>query len=816
MILFGVFCLSASSLLFELLLTRAFSITHWYHLSFMVIGIAMLGSGASGVYSAFPRRRTRALCLRGISFLCAVTSIGSYLLVKLIPLDSLRLPFERIQLLFLLATDLVLSLPFFFAGLYTCMAYLRMPERSGTVAFFSLTGAGVGAVLPAALLPVLGVGGGIAASALLALVPALFRQAPANARQAHRGEVLLAASVLLFCGLVVLVIRQRDGLLAVVPSPYKALPQLMLAPGARLVDSSASVWGALDSVESPTLRFAPGLSLGFTGALPAQTGLTVDGDALTVLTDVADSRAADLARATHAYAAYVLVGRPRSTLVVQRGGGIAVLCALAAGAVKITVVVDQPRVAAAMGDRYGHQGIKVIAGNPRSFLARRGERFDTIAVEDWGPSAPGIAGLSEEAILTIDAFRGYWRRLSDTGVLAVSRRILLPPSDAPRLFATALEAMRREGIGDPSEHIAVIRNWDTCTLLVSRVPVRGTDLSSLRSFADSMGFDLDWFPGVIEADTGRFNRIPGAPFYSVYASLARGENPTSLDFLDTAPQGDERPFPDHFIRLTRMVDYFRSTGERPSTLILSGELVAGAVFAASLLLSASLITVALAAGRHGGSRISLRVPLYFAGSGLGYLFAEIALLDSFVLLFDSPFVTLSIVLGGMLVFSGIGGRIAERLPRGALALVPCLIVIVLVLMGLFLRDSVRFVLPLPLFARILLSLALLAAPAILLGIPFPLGMRHAPADERQRAIAWAVNGSASVVASSSAALIAISRGSAVLLLAAAGSYLLVLLASGITGRRLLVLPLQNPMTAQSRRKKPATPERRLPSVSPGP
>lgn len=39
----GVFLVSAGVLLFELLPTRIFSVTMYYHLSFMVVSLAMLG-----------------------------------------------------------------------------------------------------------------------------------------------------------------------------------------------------------------------------------------------------------------------------------------------------------------------------------------------------------------------------------------------------------------------------------------------------------------------------------------------------------------------------------------------------------------------------------------------------------------------------------------------------------------------------------------------------------------------------------------------------------------------------------------------------
>jgi hypothetical protein len=47
-----IFFCSFSSLAYEILLTRIFSISLWYHFAFMIISIAMLGIGASGTILA--------------------------------------------------------------------------------------------------------------------------------------------------------------------------------------------------------------------------------------------------------------------------------------------------------------------------------------------------------------------------------------------------------------------------------------------------------------------------------------------------------------------------------------------------------------------------------------------------------------------------------------------------------------------------------------------------------------------------------------------------------------------------------------------
>ncbi|MGA2641555.1 MAG: hypothetical protein ABSG21_11720, partial [Spirochaetia bacterium] len=748
---FAVFCLSASSLLYELFLTRYFSIAHWNHLSFMVIGIAMLGYGASGAVFALARAarpRQWAGVFPIVSLACAASVLGSFLSLRLIPLDYLRLPVEPVQLCYLLLTELVLSIPFFFAGLGSCLAYVGLPERSGLVAFASMVGSGAGSLAPIFLFPSLGAGGLVASATLTPIVAALILSLPRDQKPRTSSRFLLGCAAFLAVALVAVLVWQWNISLSIQPSPYKALPQLQQSIGSRVTSRWTSVWGSFAEVQSPSLHYAPGLSLSFSASLPSQSAIALDGDDLTILTNFSGREEASFARWTHSFAGYILANHPASSLVIQRGGGIGIACSVASGAKQISVVVEQPDIARALRAHYGSLGIVVEAENPRSFLARPGRSFDTIQVDDWGPSIPGMASLNQEALFTVEAFRAYWRRLNETGVIIVSRRLILPPSDSLRLFATALTAVRQEGVLDGQEHLAVIRNWDTYSLLISRRPVQGLILDSLTQFANTMSFDLDWFPGITAEETNRFNRIPGSLFFKEYAELVKNALYTATYSLDVAPQSDERPFPNRFIRLSRIGDFLRSVGGRTSTLLLSGEIVVVAVLLEAIILSVALL-VPSALSLHGGKagRPAGRIVLVFAASGMGYLLTEIAFLNAFALLFSNPFVTLSIVLGGLLIFSGIGGLISERLPRHLLAPTLVLIPAVLVLLLWALPRGLPLLLPLALPDRTAASIGLLLIPSVLLGIPFPLAMRFEATTDRERAYAWAANGCASVIAS---------------------------------------------------------------------
>lgn len=812
----AVFALSFSTLLYELALARWLAIAHWGHLQTLVIAIALFGSAVSGAWmmrtttagapGSDPRiGNTPQAAQRGdcafpvLCFLCFPVLLGSFFLAHRIPLDYLRLPFDRLQLLWLLCAYLCLALPFFLAGLATCLAYVRAPQQSGWTAFAAMGGSGAGAAAAAFLIPLVGEGITVAIAALVLLAPAMVASFDRRPEGGRAAGIRMGVTGLLAAAALVLLAGRESRPFETRPSPYKSLSQLLMMPGTEIVARSESVWGSARVMESPSIRFAPGLSLAFAGRLPRQTAVIVDGDETTAISDLSTPGNGEYAKATQVFSAHIIAGTPadrRSCLIIQRGGGLAVVAAIAAGAERIALVTDSPEAARRAREAYRPRKVSAEVDNPRSYLAASRESYDLIHVENWGPSVPGMASLSINALLTTDAFRAYWKHLGTGGVLAISRKLIIPPSDSLRIFASLLEALRYEGVQRPEEHLAVVRNWDSCTFLASRAPLDTGTVRRFRDWCAGLGFDLDWFPGIVRADTNRFNVLEDTWFYDSYAALIEDSGYAARYFLDITPQSDDRPFPSRFVRWSRFGEFLRATGGRTYTLLLSGEIVAAAVLLETVLLAAVVLLVPLMLRVRsvfrpgiGGSpparpspesvgRPPPGVVLLFLSMGFGYIFAEIALLDTLIVILASPLIAFAVVLGGMLVFSGLGGLMVGRLPGRALLHVLLSASVVLALAALGLAPVERVLFPLPLTERVVCSLLLLAIPSVVLGIPFALAIREVPFPQ-WRAFAWAANGSASVVAAGAAALIAMGQGIQILAFAAAAAYLVAMFAASV-------------------------------------
>jgi len=113
--LFGIFFISLSNIMLELVLTRIFSVTMWYHFAFVAISLALLGSGASGVFiyllgHRFPPEKTmQRLAWLALAFSVSVlVSFVVHLGIPFIPRVSLA-GLTSIALIYI-----VIGVPFFY------------------------------------------------------------------------------------------------------------------------------------------------------------------------------------------------------------------------------------------------------------------------------------------------------------------------------------------------------------------------------------------------------------------------------------------------------------------------------------------------------------------------------------------------------------------------------------------------------------------------------------------------------------------------------------------------------------------------------
>ena len=784
----GLFLLSAATLLFEVNLTRLLSVAQFYHFAFLVISLAMLGYGASGtalaLFPSWGRRRP----LPFLALACALSSGGAYLLTNFLPFDSFTIAWDHRQLLLLLLDNLALAVPFFCSGAVLGILLIQEPEASGRLYAANLAGSALGCLLALLSPSLLGGEGTVLLSGLLSGLAALFL----GGGRLQRGAALFATALYL-AGLLF-----PPPFLEVRLSPYKGLSYARQFPDATITFRRWNGFSRVDRVRSSAIRSLPGLSYTYLSPLPPQQGLFVDGDDLSVVLELDPAlleeqplpSALDFTSYLPTAIAYRL-HRGGQALVLEPRGGLELWVALAQGAAEVTAVEANPLIVEAAGGIYRHPRVRVVMEDARSFVRRTSERYDVVTLALSAPYRPiqsGAYSLAEDYHNTVEALGDYLARLRPGGVLAVSRWLQMPPSEELRTFALALTAVERAG-GEPARQMVAFRGYAMLTLLVKAGPFTPGELDTIRRFAAERAWDLVYAPDMRPEEANRYNLLREPVYYQTFRSLLEAEDRPAWYAaypFEVSPPEDDRPFFGHFFKWSQLREVVAEAGRRMEPFGGAGYLVLLLLLLLSLGAAGAIVLLPLlfrrgrrpAGAPAGGGRppAFLSTLAYFGLLGLGYLLVEIPLVQQFILFLGHPAYALTAVLFALLLFSGLGSALSSRLPlRPALAL----LILVLVLYPLLLPTLFSLTLGWPLMGRILLSVFVLSPAGMLMGVPFPAGLRrlerHAP---HRIPWAWGVNGAASVVAAVLAALLSLSFGFRWVLFSGAFCYAGAFLAAG--------------------------------------
>ena len=581
----ATFLISSAAIGYEILLMRLLSIVQWHHFAYMIISLALLGYGASGTVIAIGRRLLEprfAFAFATSGLLFGVTMVACFAIGQRVPFNALEVVWNPRQLIYLAGIYLVFFVPFFFAASCVGLALTCLKAHISRIYFFDLLGAGIGAAM---------------------IIVALFMLSPQNALRLL-AVLALSASVLMSPA-VPLLIRKRlmfaQGVCLVVLlfglpqnwldfriSPFKGLSQALQVIDTKVLAQYSNPLGLVTVVESPTIPFrdAPGLSLNTRSEPPEQLALFTDADAMSVITRY-DGNLEPLAYMEDVTAAlpYQLLDGP-SVLVLGAGGGTDVLFALYHGAREIDAVELNPLMRKLVGETYadfsGHlyedDRVKVHAGEARGFVARQTGSYDLIQVallDSFSAAGSGVQTLNESYLYTIEGIEEYLRHLEPGGMLAITRWLRIPPRDSLKLFATAVDALRRAGVAAPGRQLALIRSWNTSTLLVRNGEFTEQEIGKIREFSRSRSFDTAFYPSMLAAAANHYN-ILAEPYFFEGATALLSDR--AGDFIerykfDITPASDDQPYFFHYFKWSSLPETFALRKRGGAGLIEWGYLI---------------------------------------------------------------------------------------------------------------------------------------------------------------------------------------------------------------------------------------------------
>ncbi len=751
----GLALTTCATLLVEILSTRLLSVLTWYHLSFLAVSLAMLGM-ASGAVFVFLRgaeaqgdRAVRLLQRATLAMAVAIPVVHLCMLVIPIP----PLTEARLSLILPLAISVILlGVPFFLSGITVTIALTRLGAPVGRLYAWDLAGAAGGCLL---VIPLL-VGTNLTSAVFIAAAAAALAAwcfARVGGRR-HRGAMALAA--LLCCG-------------AGLNARYDSFPVLypknqglwLTADNAAMTAWTTHAYVALGQpADGPVYFWGPGRGAdGFTAMLQ---WLTLDGEAATPITRW-DGRVESLAWVPYDVTSLPYQVRQGEVAVVGVGGGRDILTAIWGRSRSITgleinrALVDLlehgARDFAGIADR---PDVTLVNDEARAHLARTRQRFDIIQmslIDTWAATGAGAFTLSENGLYTREGWRIVLDRLTPRGVFSVSRWFSPSrSSETSRLVSLAVAALHDRHAVSPAQHLVLAASGNVATLLISPTPFDERDRQAIERTIDQYGFRLllaPWHPG----DDARLRAIVASATPSALAAaIVDGR-------YDYSAPTDERPFFFNMLRPASLLDL----DAVPQGGVAGGNLRATVTLLVllaltTLLVGAIVVWPLVRTGRPPGlapADFGLALA-YFGLIGAGFMLVQIPFLQRFSVYLGHPTWTLAVILFGMILFTGVGSALSDRIPAFArwLPLAPVVVAIALVAETALIQRVVDSTAAWSLTGRTTVVLALLAPISILLGLAFPIGMRVVgKASDFATAWLWGVNGACGVLASVSAVAI---------------------------------------------------------------
>ncbi len=759
-----VFFASFASLSYTITIIRIFSISLWYHFAFMVISIAMLGIGASGtllsVYKTLIKERYIPLYL----LLMGISIPVSYLLLNTVPFEPARLSWDKIQILYISVYYVLLALPFFFFGMIISTAFSVLKKDIGYIYGADLTGAGFGSMLTLWLLyifPPEKIVFLISFFSMLTL--AIFSQ-----------KKIKAASII-FLAFNLVVLYFHPSFIAQKISPYKQLEIALKFPGAKHLQTNYSPFSRVDIFKSPAVRSAPGLSFKYLENLPEQTGVSVDAGDIYAITDPTDKK--NLGFVTYLPSALPFeMSLKKDVLILEPKGGLSALIAEYYKSKNIYTIDSNPLIIRSVREYLSnspHVTNKefTLSGLGRSWLASNEIKFDLIDISLTGAMPSGFFGFSEDYRFTSEAFTEYIDSLKTDGLLAVNLFILPPPKTELRLLNTIAAAFENLGIKDISNNLAAVRSWGTITLIAKKSALSLKEINIIKQFANDRQFDLIYYPGIKKEETNIHIRMPDYKYFYAFKNLVL---PGTRDqfvknyIFDIKPVHDENPFFHYYLKLRNIKDIYGLADRKWQYFIEEGYLLP-IIFVQVLLLSMLLLAIPATNFRgrnHSLTAKKLVISLsYFAFIGAGFMFIEISFIQKMILPLENPSYASAVVLSSILISSGIGALLSQRMKIMKNIKIILLLSFIILLYSLFLPLLMDVVSPYTLKIKIIAVFFMIMPAGVFMGVPFPMGLSII-SNRNAELIpwAWAVNGCFSVLAPLLAVMLALYAGFKIVLL----------------------------------------------------
>ncbi|MFP6638788.1 MAG: hypothetical protein VCC04_00985 [Myxococcota bacterium] len=757
-----IFLISLAAIVLEISMTRIFSFKLYYYFTYLILGIAMLGLGAGGVFVTLFARLREKDPTRLISQCCLAASLLIpivYLLVARIQISVPLLTSDPGELAKLFLICVFLFAPFLVVGIILSTMFGNRPDDMNKLYFADLLGAALGCILAVPLFISITPPGAVLGTSLVMAVAGIV-----SARSSGRGLQVA-------CFVVALVVGATIAIPGAIPGPLPDPIKTMSPQKLRSTETLYSSWSSVFRVDVTESGFDNYYLMHHDGNLgSALHRFNGDYDSLKRFDSNLRSKP------------FSVVGEQAKVLIIGVAGGHEVLASLYFNAREITGVELNPVTLSLLTEHFAEftgniaydPRVTLINAEGRSFLEKTDEKFDLIwmvapdsyAAMNAASSAAFV--LSESYLYTVEMLTEALSHLSEGGVLCSQFGeffLFSTPNRTPRFVATAREALARLGVEDFENHIMVSAGpafVPGSTVLVS---LTGFDDAARQRYVENAA-KLDktemWHP-----------LPPGSAFSNPITKIINLNDEDLAEWSDSyvynvEPVTDNSPFFWHFVPFSSAIsDRFHKAPTLPDFEVATGERVLLILLVLSIVLASIFILLPTVAIRDVWSQMphKFEASLYFGALGLGFMFYEVCLIQRLTLFLGYPSYSLTVTLFSILISSGVGSLLSENYAKNrnrAFAwLLGALFLITLAIQFGYgpLIDVFRHA---SLSLRIVVAAIALAPVGLVLGAFLPTGIKTvaalSPFKKQYVAWAWAINGFFSVVASVLATILSMTFG----------------------------------------------------------
>ncbi|HID70568.1 MAG TPA: hypothetical protein EYP35_08970 [Desulfobacterales bacterium] len=730
--------IALSTLFYELSLIRILDILWYPHFAYMVITLALLGFGISGVVtSVFAENKKvfSSTILTVLTVALAFSYGGMFFFLSRFHVD-----FDKFSSVAYLGAKVLLVfsglvLPFFLGGLILSILFTKHADKFGKLYFWDLVGASFGCLLVPLLIPSVGGPGMLFVASCMALVAVCF---------VTRSRVVVTLALLGALGL--------SGFLVSRGGDYLEITYHMDKRGFKSLQGGHILtrWDRISRIDLIQYR-KEYIWIAYDGGTQTSYFYTFDGD-YEKLRNSLPENARDQFWDKFVFASHWLKeGTSPSVLIIGAAGGQETKGAVAFGAKSVDAVEMVGSVIELGKEKYavepyGNSRVNAVRGEGRSFLRSSNKEYDIIQMmsnHTTSSIASGSGAVSPNYLQTTDAYKEYFSHLSENGVLHINHHIY------PKMVLTAARAWKESGRTDFEKHVLVyyVNRWyNLPTLLIKMQPWTQEEVDRVHELMDGDGFIRIHNP--LDPENSKLDK-------SFFTGTLSKELASTIPYRINVPT-DDKPFFNHMRKRLKPVSYDEPYVDTSVKVLLNDSIKHGlpmdiihlivsagsALVIAVVCLFGPLLFSKVGRAHWDGKAAFIG---YFACLGAGFIAIELIFVQLFHKLVGFPLYTYVTVVFAFLISAGVGSYVTDITKLHGKRLARFLPYVAIPAYGisllLFKEPLLDYFLQWPAMNRMVAAFALIAPLGFFMGMPFAIGIAGSH-QKGKGAVgwAWAING----------------------------------------------------------------------------